>query len=140
MASDQQESIAAGWNVSLGSLINIATIKPTDDEYFGPPKSIPLFDDGILKTDGDGGITTQGFMSTTWMFTRLTYRQYWYLRNTYCAGDLSGQVTILTTLNGNPDTWVRMNAYISLKKVKEFRSQFRYQEAEILFTRLRTAS
>lgn len=140
MANDQQESIATGWNASLGSLVNIASIKPTGDEYFGPPKSIPLFDDGIPKIDGDGGTTVQGYASTSWMFTRLTYAQYWYLRNTYCAGDLSGRVTILTTINGNPDSWVRMNAYINLKKVKEFRSQFRYQEAEILFTRLRTAS
>lgn len=137
----QQESIAAGWNVSLGSLVNIATITPAGDEQFAPPKSLPLYDDGLVKIDGDGNIKLLGYASTSWMFTRLTYAQYWYLKNTYCSGGLSGPVTILTSVAGNvTTTWTRLNAIMILKKPKEQRSEYRYQDVEVLFTRLRTAS
>ncbi len=129
--------IAAGWNVGSGSLVDITTITPVDDEPFAEPKALPLYDDGPTKIYGDGSTGIFGFAAVTWAWTRLTYAQYTYLKTTYCNGGLSGQVTILTTLGSS--TFVRMNAWIGLKKPKELRSEYRYQEAEITFTRLAVA-
>ncbi len=130
--------IAANWNVGSGSLVDITSITPTGDEPFAEPKALPLFDDGLVKIRGDGSTGIYGFAAVTWMWTRLTYAQFSYLRSNYCNGGLSGKVTINTTLGSS--TFVRMNAWITLKKPREMRAEYRYQDAEVIFSRLAVAS
>ena len=136
--NSQQESIAAGYNVALVNLIRISSIIPSGDEYFGDPKSVGLYDQGIVKYNGLGGITTQGFRMAPWMFTRLTWLQYYYASATWCGGGLSGEVTILTPLNSQNGTYTRLNAILHLPKPSELRSEYRYNEVPFKFTRLRT--
>jgi hypothetical protein len=128
--------LAAGFDVALGSLVDITTITPTSDEPFADPKELPLYDDGILKIRGDGLVTTQGFATVVWMFTRATYAQYRWLRTQYCSNGLSGPVTILTRLGGSTST-TRMNAIMVLPKPSEVKSEFRYQQLNVRFTRLK---
>lgn len=138
--NSQQESIAAGNNVSLGSLIRISSIIPTNDEYFADPKSTGLYDHGIVKYDGNGNIKLQGFALAQWMFTRLTWLQYYYASATWCSGGLSGPVTILTPLNSQNGTYTRINAILHLPKPSELRSEYRYNEVMFKFTRLQVPS
>lgn len=136
--SYESYKIAAGYNVGSGSLVNIESITPTNDEPFAAPKALPLYDDGLPAVRGDGLITLRGFAAVTWQFGRLTFGQYSYLKSTYCGGGLSGLVTINTTLGGS--TYSRMNAVMVLKKPKELHSEYRYTEAEVEFTKLEAAS
>lgn len=134
----EQYAIAAGLNVPYGSLVNIELILPGGDEYFAGPKALPLYDDGEVDPILDGDLQERGYASVTWFFTRLTYAQYSYLKTTYCNGGLSGDVTIYTTLGDT--TFYRMNAKIHLKKPKDLRSEYRYQDAEVLFVKLGLAA
>lgn len=138
--NDQQEAIAAGWNVSLGSLIPIASITPSSDEAFAPPKSTGLYNPGKAIPSGDGNMFLQGYASIGWMFTRLTWLQYYYASTTWCSGGLSGPVTILVPLNSQNGTYTRRNAILVLPAPKDLRSEYRYQEATFMFTRLKVPS
>lgn len=138
--NDQQEAIAAGWNVALVSLVPITSITPTNDEVFGGPKSTGLYDPGVSKVAGDGNIFLLGYAAAQWLFSRLTWLQWYYASATWCAGGLSGPVTILTPLNSQNGTYTRMNAILTLPKPSDLRSEYRYQEAVWKFTRLRTPS
>src|SRR5690242_3219496 len=93
--------IAAGYNVALNSLVNIETIKPTNDQYFYAPKAIPYGSPGVKRVKLDGVGYRAGYPSVDWQFGVLTRAQYEYLKTTYCAGGYSGQVTVYTTVSGN---------------------------------------
>lgn len=133
----QGYKIAAGFNVALGSMTDITTIVPSGDEAFADPKVLPMYEDGIVKIRGDGLVTIQGFAAQIWFWTRLTYKQYDYLRQTYCSGGLSGQVTVLVNVGGSASL-TRMNAVLILNMPKDIKSEFRYQDAMATFTRLKT--
>lgn len=138
-ATAESYSIASGWDVALGSLVNVENITPTNDVPFDPPKGIPGYEEGNKKVRGDGLILTQGYANVTWHWTRLTYAQYAYLKSTYCSGGLSGQVTIYTTLGSA--SYSRMNAIMFLPMAKELRGEYgRYLEVDILFTHLKPAA
>jgi hypothetical protein len=131
--------IGVGYNVSQGSLVNIMSIDPCScDDPFASPKALPLYDDGSVEQDLEVGLMAVSFASVVWKFTRLSYDQYEYLKTTYCNGGLSGEVTIYTTLGGV--AYYRRNAIMHLKKPIEIRSEYRYQEAEVKFMKLRTAA
>lgn len=131
--------IASGYNVALGSLVDIETITPSSDEPFAGPQVIALYDDGLLAVRGDGLITIRGFASVTWRFGRMTYAQYAYLKATYCGGGLSGLVTILTALGSA--TKVRMNAAMTLKKPVDLHAEVWYRAPiDVVFTKLETAA
>ncbi|SRR5260221_4390112 len=132
--------IGAGHNVGIGSLQNIESITPSGDEPFAGPKAFPLYDDGQIKMKLNRLVYASGFPNITWQFTRLTYKQYLYLRSTYCSGGLSGFVTIYTTLNASLTTYYRMNASIVLKKMVEIKSEYRFQECPVLFVGLEAAA
>lgn len=136
--NDQQEAIAAGFNVALVSLTPIASITPTGDEQFAPPKSTGLYDPGMFVVDGDGNINIQSFAVAPWMFTRLTWLQLYYASATWCSGGWSGPVTVLTPIGSQNGTYTRLNAILILPKPSELRSEYRYQEAVWKFTRLKT--
>jgi hypothetical protein len=140
MASDQLESILAGWNQPLVNLVLLTSIVPSGDEAFVGVKSTGLYDQGLVAFDGDGNITTKGFRSTGWFLTRLTWLQYYYASITWCSGGLSGPVTIYTPLNSQNGTYTRMNAILVLPKPSELRSEYRYNEATFKMTRLKVPS
>lgn len=105
--------IAAGWNVVLGSLVNIETILPGGDTYyFRAPQAYGFYLDGQRRVRGDHLIYTAGFPAVTWRFAVLTRKQYEYLRTTYCNGAFSGKVTIYTTLGSS--SYSRQNAVMVL--------------------------
>jgi hypothetical protein len=138
--NDQQESIGVGWDVPLVSLIRISSIKPTDDEYFADPKSTGLYNLGMAKIDGDGNVKLIGFRMAPWGFTRLTWLQWYYASSTWCGNGLSGPVTILTPLNSHNGTYTRVNAILILPNPSEMHSEYRYNDVQFKFTRLRTPS
>ena len=104
--------IAAGYNVALNSLVNIETIKPTNEQYFYAPKAIPYGSPGAKKVKLNGVSYRSGYPYVDWQFGVLTRAQYEYLKTTYCSGGYSGQVTIYTTVSGN--TYARYNAVIDI--------------------------
>lgn len=131
--------IGAGYDVPQDELVDITSIDPDSlGDPFAAPKVTPLYDAGAVEQDLEVGLMTVSFASVTWKFTRLSYAQYSYLSSTYCGGGLSGEVTIYTTLGG--DDYTRMNAIMHLKKQIEIKSEYRYQEAEVKFMKLRTAA
>jgi len=128
-------SLAAGLNVALGGLLPIASITVGgDDQPFATPKGIPEYLDGDVEYDLDSHISVAGFASVTWLFGFMYFSQYAYLKTTYCAGGLSGDVTILTTLGSS--TFTRKNAVMTLKRPKDQRSKIWYTDVEVVFTRL----
>lgn len=133
--ADEDYRIAAGYDVGLGSLVRIYSIDPGDGDYFDPPKGIALYDDGQVVTPLDGLTDTEGFAAVTWLFTRMSYVQLYYIRTTYCGGGLSGKVTIYTPIKGN-SSFTRKNAILTIKKGKDIRSEYRFQDVELVFTRL----
>ncbi len=130
--------IATGFNVALGSLTNIEGITPPGDEPFAAPKALPLYDQGKIAVRLNGLQFTRGYPNVQWFFSRMTYVQLAYLASTYCSGGLSGQVTIYTTLGAA--AYSRMNAVINLPKPATLRSQYRYTDVAITFTRLSASS
>ncbi len=100
--------IAAGYNVSIGSLVNIETIKPTNDQYFHAPQSIGFYDPGQPNVRGDHLYAFNGFASAPWFWAAMTRAQLAYIRTTYCNGGWSGPVTIYTTTGDI--TYARYNA------------------------------
>lgn len=135
----QGYKLAAGFDVALGSMIDITTITPSGDEPFSDPKVLPLYIDGIVKIRGDGLVTTQGFAAQPWFWTRMTYKQYYYLRTTYCSNGLSGPVTVMVNVGANT-TLTRMNAIMILSTPKDIKSEFRFQDVLVMFTRLKVAA
>lgn len=132
--TDELYAIGAGYNVAEVDLDLLSGINPGDGDTYDPPKGLPLFDDGQVEPRLDGHISTQGYSAVTWFFTRMSYLQYSYFKSTYCNGTLSGEVTILTTLGSS--SFVRKNAIVTLKKPKDNRSEYRYQDVEFTFTKL----
>lgn len=105
--------IAAGWNVALGSLVNIESILPGGDTYrFKAPQAYGAYNAGQYRTRGDGQIYLAGYPSLAWTFGVLTRLQFEYLRTTYCNGGFSGKVTIYTTLGSS--AYARMNSVMIL--------------------------
>lgn len=109
--------IGAGKNVALASLVNIETIKPTNDRNFYAPMAYGFASPGVRKGRLNGVGFRSGFTRVTWFFKAATRGQYEYLSTTYCGGVLSGEVTIYTTTGKS--TYARYNAVIDLPATEE---------------------
>lgn len=137
--SDQQDAIAAGWDVPLLSLTLFTSILPTSDSMkFVGPEVTPHYNPGLIKITGSGFVKTLGYKSTKWMEGILTYLGYAYLSNTYCSGGLSGKITVYTTL-GSP-TYVRVNAIMILDAPDSYQAQNWFKKAPVHITRIKPAS
>lgn len=139
MANDEDYRIATGHNVPLVNLAILSSITPVGDLPFPLPKGLPTYDDGKVDPVLNGELQERGYAAATWFFTRLSYAQYAYLRTTYCAGGLWGLVTIYTQLEGQA-AFTCVNAIMHLKKAVEIRSEYRYQDVVIEFTRIGLAA
>ena len=135
----QGYKLAANWNVALGGLVDITTIVPSGTVAFADPKVLPLYDDGIIKIDGAGNVFVQGYAVQPWFWNFLFYKQYDYLRDTYCAGGLSGNVTVLVNVGGDASL-TRKNAVLVLPKPSDLKGFPWYHDVTAKFTRLKTPS
>ncbi len=105
--------LAANHNVALVSLVNIQTIKPTGDRYFPAPQAYGFGSPGQLgyRLYESLGFR-RGFKRVVWLLHVASRPQYEYLSTNYCGGELSGLVTIYTTVGKS--TYARYNATMSL--------------------------
>lgn len=128
--------IGAGHSVALASLVNIETIKPSNDRRaFYAPKVYGTHNPGVYRIHTDGTLYLAGYPSITWLFDVLTRRQYEYLKDTYCASGFSGKVTVYTTLGDL--TYARYNAIMRLPKPAEIDGQFyAFKKFPVLLTRM----
>ncbi len=136
----QQYKIAAGYNVSANSLVNIESIIPSSDRNFFVLRSFGTYDPGVIRIKSDGLDYEAGYPSIQWVFSVMTFAQYKYLKDTYCSGRYRGATTINTKLNDNT-SYVRRNAIIVVPKEFELTKHLNgYENVPIGFTRIRTAS
>lgn len=106
--------IASGWD-NVAGLSSIEGLMIEGDICpFTYPKGIKQFDPGIRKTRADGSDYFVGYPSTRWLFGVMTWRQWTYAKDTFCAGEYSGQVTIRTRTAGL--TYANFNAVLKLPK------------------------
>ncbi len=90
--------LAVGHNNAAG-LVSIEGVLPTTDTRpFVAPTIRAGFTQGQMIVRADGTCTFVGFPTLIWTFSWLTFAQREYLRNTYCAGGWTGQVTVRTRL------------------------------------------
>lgn len=109
----EQYALAANHNVALVSLVNIETIKPTNDIYFHAPQAYGYGSPGLLGYRLYWSLGyRRGFPHVVWLLGVATRVQYEYLSTTYCGGALSGLVTIYTTVGKS--TYARYNATMHL--------------------------
>lgn len=115
--------IYPGHNVSLNTLVNIETIKPTNDtRYFYAPVAEGYSDPGTPYINGAGYVSFNGFESVVWSFIIMTRLQLLYAKTTWCNGGWSGPVTIYSTNGGL--TYARYNANMLISLPKEFDGSF----------------
>lgn len=104
----QDYRIAAGHNIALGSLVNIETIKPSNDQYFHLLQAIGNYSPGQPNVRGDGLYGFNGYPSVVWFFPVATRKQLSYTRTTWANGGWSGPVTIYST--AGDESYARYNA------------------------------
>jgi hypothetical protein len=132
--------IGVGYNVASGSLVNIETIRPTNDRLFYPPDTYGSYRSGLRKTRLNGLDFLSGYPSLVWRFDYMTRAQLRYLMDTYCSSGLSGKVTINTTTN-NTTTYSRLNAVMHLPDLAEAqKNTLIFTHVPVVFQRLATAS
>lgn len=111
----QSYAVAVGYNNAAG-LTNLETIKPVGDiRYFCVVEGYANYDPGVEKLRLDGLKYYVGWPSTKWIFNILTRKQYEYLRDTFCGGGYTGQVTINTTTDR--EAYGHFNAIIDIPKL-----------------------
>lgn len=128
--------IAAGYNVALGSLVNIETITATGDtRKFYAPQAYGHSSPGALAYRLDGTGYRRGFLRVDWIFPAATRNQYEYLSTTYCSGLLTGQCTIYTRVGKS--TYARYNAVMQLPATDEADGAFfAFKNLRVAFTHL----
>lgn len=132
----QDYRIGAGYNVALGSLVNIESITPVGDQRFLVVNSFGSYDPGAARVRADGTIYLAGYATVLWRLAALTFKQYEYLSTTYCSGGISGKVTIYTRLNAI-GTYVRCNAILILPKLAELDKRVSaFANTALTFTRV----
>lgn len=133
--------IAAGHD-AVGDLEPIEDIIPSGDwRGFVVPDAFATFSPGTIRVRGDGTIYITGYPSTTWLFPALSRKQYNYLRTTFCAGGLSGAVTIRTMIEDG--TFDNFNAIITIPDLPSINRQRRgnaFEDVEITYTFLEEAA
>lgn len=108
----QLYAIASGHDQTLNSLSNIETISVNGYKFVVVGRARGSYKRGRREITGRGGDAWNGYQTTQWVMAGLFYAQLTYLRDTYCGGEWSGEVTIYTTLGG--DTYYRCNATMRL--------------------------
>ena len=128
-----QYKIAANYNVSAGSLVNIETIKPTGDAYFFAPAAQFHHAPGARLGRLNGVGFRRGYPFVDWLMT-LTIAQYEYLKTTYCSGGFSGEVTINTRLGTS--AYFRCNAVIDVPETEGNGEYYAFPAIKIHFTKV----
>jgi hypothetical protein len=124
--------IAVGWD-NVAGLTTLEGLTVTDDiQPFIYPKGVKQFDAGIRKTRADGTDYFVGWGSTRWVFGVLTWRQWAYIKQTFCAGGYSGNVTVRTRTSGL--TYANFNAVLKLPKEIELSDTSAPVIADVVWT------
>jgi len=132
----QDYRIAAGHNIALIALTNIETITPPGDTRFVVVNSFGSYDPGAVRVRADGTVYLAGYATVVWRLAALTFKQYEYLSTTYCAGGVSGKVTIYTRLNSIA-LYKRCNAILILPKMPELDKRVSaFANTALTFTRV----
>lgn len=106
-------AIGVGHNIALNSLVNLESITVSgDNKPFPAPMAIPHGSPGQRRGRLTGLGYRAGYPTVDWVYGVLTYNQYMYLRNTYCGGGFSSEVTIYTTVSGLD--YARYNAIMDI--------------------------
>ncbi len=130
MANDELYAIASGWNVPQISLTRLIDISVSGELYAGP-KAITFYDDGDIHPKTNRAAFSSGYPNVKWLVGIAYYEQYTYAKTTWCAGGLSGDVTIYTTLGGV--SFSRMNATLWLDKPVQMHGKIWYTEMPMTF-------
>lgn len=100
-------------------------------------RSYGSYDNGTIRIKGDGTIFSSGFPSLIWTLSAITFEQEELIRDTYCSGGLSGEVTVRTNTDDDYDIFANYNAVLIVPKLSETEPQFRrIRLYEMRFTRL----
>lgn len=131
-------SIAAGYNVVLGSLVNIESIVATGDrDPFYGPQAYGHATPGARRGRLTGVGYRAGFAKVVWHLPVATFNQYEYLRDTILAGVLSGPTTIYSTVGKL--SYARYNAVLDIPATEEQPGSdfFAFKQGlDLTFTRL----
>jgi hypothetical protein len=130
--AQQSYKIAASFNNAAG-LINLEDILIANRPYI--VRGVGRYKQGEATTNTNGRLTFIGYPSVEWQFDVLTYAMYQYLKDTYCSGLYSGDVTIATRTDSS--TYANYNAVMNLPFSASFQKVFKaYTGVTVLFTRL----
>lgn len=128
----QEYAIAPNFN-NAANLINLENIKIANRPYI--VRGVGRYAQGEATTNTNGRLTFIGYPSLQWQFNVLTYAMYQYLKDTYCSGLYSGDVTIRTRTDS--ESYANYNAVLTLPFSNSFQKVFRaYTDVTVTFTRL----
>ena len=92
-------AIAAGYDVSIGSLVRLTSVTASPDTHpFMAPSARGFYDSGKERVRLNGVHFYGGYSLTGWSWAAMSWAQYCYLLNTPLAGAFSAPVTIYTRL------------------------------------------
>lgn len=115
MSTDLQ-GIVAGHNNTPIPFYDIVT---DDGHYFDPPDTTGTFDEGELQQRGDDSLTLAGIAFIEAVWDIFEFQDYLiYLRDNYCDGGYSGQVTIDVSTEQD-DVFSRWNCTMHIPKISE---------------------
>lgn len=114
--------IAANHDNTAGLTAFEAITAPNDRRNFWPPREVD-YQGGAVQFDADGDIYLEGYPSVDLLWGSLTWRQWYYLRNTYCAGGYSGDVTIRLLLDNL--TYANYNAKLIIPQTANTEQYFK---------------
>lgn len=138
MTNLEINKIGAGYDVPENELVNIASIVPSGDVAFASPKSLALFNDGLIKSRLTMLLFTAGYQNSKWIFGFMTYAQHSYLRSTYCNGGLSGEVTVYSLFGST--SYARKNAILTLPTPEQLESEYWYKKVPVKLIKLGAAA
>ena len=128
----QEYSIAVGFNNAV-NLVNLETIIIENRPLI--VKGVGNYRQGEVVVQTNGRYAFIGYPSIKWIFDVLSRAQYVYLKDTYCAGSYSGDVTIRTRTDGN--SYSNFNAVLTLPFTDDVTKVFRaYTGITATLTRL----
>ena len=114
MTSFDLHGIAAGHN---GTPTPFWSIQTDGGHYFDPPETAGTYNEGEPTQRGDGSLELEGMESIDLIWDAWEYQDYHrYLRNTYCNGGLSGQVTVDVSTDDDESLY-RFNGMLNLPPI-----------------------
>lgn len=113
--ADDQHKLAAG-NNNTGGLTLVTSLLTTSGYKFPAPRALGSYLRGVVQQRESGLLTIAGKPSIIWTWDVAETDEYYeYLSTTYCAGGLSGLVTLRTSTT-KAGTYTNFNAVMQIKQ------------------------